>query len=467
MPIVRLISRPYDSGTSYVWFSTEPGMSRSLVVLALMLLLLPGCGGGCSSETQVDEIVPSEKPAAVDPPKFADEDWPWWRGIQRDGITRDNAKYPTEWSKTKNVVWKARIPGHGLSSPIVVGERVFVTTAEVGSQVQSVLCYNRKTGDLQWRQDVHQGKLGDVGHPDSTHATATLACDGERLFAVFKNDGKIFVTGLSVEGKQLWQTEVGRHEADHGFGTSPLIYQELVILAVDSKKYGFIAGLHRESGKIHWRRKRPATDSYATPVVAPINGDDHLLLSGGKKVVSYEPLTGKTKWSIDAGTDTMCGTITWEGDMIFVSGGYPTPGTYGIKVSSESAETVWENGHKSYVPSLLVHNGLVYLNDFSGGGPLSILYCFDAKTGKQRWKTRISRGCYGSPTLAGGHIYIPERNGKVTVIKPNGDRAEKVALNTLGDAMDTTPTACGGRLYMRVVDHSDGKTGWLYCIGEK
>lgn len=432
-------------------------MSRFLIPLLLFGIALPGCGG-CSSQTQVDEIIPEKKPESVAAPKFAKDDSPWWRGIQRNGIVKDDATYPVKWSKSENVVWKAQVPGRGLSSPVVVGNRVFLTTAEKQREVQTVLCYNRQSGDLQWRKDVHHGNLGDKGHTDSTYASATIACDGERVFAVFKNDGQIQVTALTVGGKQLWQTPVGRHKADHGFGTSPLIYKELVILAADSKSYGFIAGLHRKTGEIHWRRKRPATDSYATPVVATLAGEDQVLLSGGGKVISYDPLNGNTKWSIDAGTRTMCGTITWEGDTAFVSGGYPDRETAGIRVKGDDAEVIWRNSRKFYVPSILAYDGCLYGNDYS-----DVLYCLDAKTGEVNWRHRPRGSSYGSPIFAGGHIYIPLRRGKVIVIKPSAKKYDEVAVNTLGSAMDTTPTACGGKLYLRVVD---GSTGWLYCIGK-
>lgn len=432
-------------------------MPRTLLAVTVLSLALPGCGG-CSSQTQTEEIVPTGKPAEVAPPKFAESDWPWWRGIDRNGITKDDAEYPTTWSNTENVVWKARVPGHGLSSPIVVGDRVILTTADSGSQVQSVLCYDRSTGDLKWRQDVHQGNLGDKGHSHNTYASATAACDGERVFAVFRNNGMIVVTALSVDGKQLWQKEVERNDARHGFGSSPVIYKELVIVSADSKRYGFIAGLHRESGKIHWRRNRPSVGSYATPVVATLDGNDQVLLSGGEKVISYEPMTGETNWSIDAGATTTCGTITWSGDTIFFSGGYPERITAAAQVESSSAKVEWTDRLRVYVPSLLAHNGVVYGTDGSA------LYCLDAATGKTNWRTRISGDTYGSPTLAGGHLYFPTRNGKVTVLKPNASRAEKVAVNSLGTAMDTTPTACGGQLFLRVVD---GGEDWLYCIGKK
>lgn len=424
-------------------------MTRFCLIAAL-LFLLPSCG------SDVDELVPAGDPAAVDPPAFGVDDWPWWRGANRDGKATGDHEYPLKWSKTENVVWKTDVPGEGLSSPILLGEKLFLTTGDEDRSVQSVLCYSRKTGDLLWRKDVHQGSLGKKGHGDSTFASATPACDGERVFAVFRNNGRIYVTALDLDGKQLWQTDVGEQSNRHGFGSSPCIYKELVIVAADSKGSGQLAALNRKDGTVHWRRPRPAMDSYATPVVGEVAGKDQLLMYGGQQVVSYDPRTGKENWSVEGSADITCGTMVWHDDLVYASGGYSQSETVGVS-AGDSPEVAWKTRNNFYVSSMIVVDDVVHGFNHRGQG-----YSLDAADGSTIAKVRISSGAYGSPVLAGGRLYVPGRNGDVHVFEPK--TLKSLATVSMGDAMDTTPTAAGGQLFLRV---RDDDRDVLYCVGEK
>lgn len=435
---------------------------RRLWLFIPLICTLSGCGG-CSKTSQTSEISADGKTMVpVAPPQFDPaNDWPWWRGPNRDGKAGGEHEYPVQWSRDENVVWKSDVPGRGLGSPIVVGSRVFLPTADKGRGLQTVLCYNRDDGNLLWRKDVHQGNLGSVGHSQNTYASSTPACDGERVFAAFRNDGQVVVTALSVDGKQLWQTAVGKHKADHGFGVSPVIYKQLVIVSGDSNGYGFIAALHRKTGEIWWRKPRSLGDSYATPVVANIAGKDQLLLAGGRHIVSYDPMTGDENWKTKAGANSMCGTIVWKDNVVFASGGYPQKTTVAVKADG-SESVLWEYGNAAYVSSLLVAGDRV----FGFQSASSTGFVLDVNNGKKPLKRlRIGNGCYGSPTLAGGHVYVPARNGIVFVLDPQTGRV--LGRNSVGEAMDTTPTAAGGRLYLRVAETSGGGNEKLYCIGKK
>jgi hypothetical protein len=436
---------------------------RRFWLLTPLLLALPGCSG-CSNKSQTTEISADGKTmVAVDPPQFdPTNDWPWWRGPNRDGKAGGEHEYPIRWSRDENVLWKAEIPGRGLGSPIVVGSRVFVPTADKDRGLQTVLCFDRRNGKLLWRKDVHQGNLGSAGHADNTYATATLACDGSRVFAAFRNDGQIHVTALSIDGEKLWQTDAGPHKSEFGFSASPIVYRELVIIAADSKGKGFIAALHRKTGDIWWRKPRSLGDSYSTPVVAHVAGKDQLLISGGKQIVSYDPMTGIVNWTADTGAQNMCGTMVWTDDLVFASGGYPEKMTVAVKADG-SGSVVWESSKSFYVSSMLVVDDRLFGFEYSGG----IGVIFDINDGKRPLKQiRLTEGFYGSPTLAGRHIYAAGRKGTVFVLDPKTGRS--VAKNSLGDEMDTTVTAAGGQLFLRVADQSRGRRQeMLYCIGKK
>ena len=141
----------------------------------------------------------------ADGTKLSAADWPWWRGPSRDGIGAAQQKPPLKWSATQNVLWKVAVPGRGHASPTVVGNRVFLATADETAQVQAVLCFDRNSGRQLWRVDVHAGELEKKGHQKSSQASSTVACDGERLFVNFLHGGAIFTTALDLDGQQIWQ----------------------------------------------------------------------------------------------------------------------------------------------------------------------------------------------------------------------------------------------------------------------
>jgi outer membrane protein assembly factor BamB len=151
-------------------------------------------------------------------------DWPWWRGPERNGIASADQQLPLDWSDSKNVLWKSPVPGRGHGSPTVVGTQVFLATADEVKGVQSVLCFDRSSGRQLWKTDVHKGGLmTKKGNKKATQASASVACDGERLFINFLNDGAVYTTALTREGKQIWQTKITDYVVHQGFGSSPTI----------------------------------------------------------------------------------------------------------------------------------------------------------------------------------------------------------------------------------------------------
>lgn len=184
---------------------------------------------------------------------FTSADWPCWRGLNHDGIAHADQKPPTQWSETENVLWKAAVPGRGHGSPIVVGNRVFLTAAD---DSQWLLCFDRTTGAELWRHEVHRGNVVPKGNPNAkaSFASCTPACDGERVIVNFLNANAVFATAVNLDGKRQWQTKVADYALHQGFGASPAIYKHLTIVSADNKGSGVIAGLERTTGKIVWTR---------------------------------------------------------------------------------------------------------------------------------------------------------------------------------------------------------------------
>jgi outer membrane protein assembly factor BamB len=388
-------------------------------------------------------------------------DWPWWRGPNRDGIAPPDQHPPLNWSETENVVWKAPIPGRGHGSPTVVGDQVFLATADEEREVQSVLCFERRTGKPQWKTDVHVGGTTQKENKESSQASITVACDGERLFVNFQHAGSIYATALDRQGNQLWQKKIGGFVSHQGYGASPAVYKSLVIFSADNKGGGTIAALDRASGDTVWSLERPKLPNYTSPVILTIDGHDQLLFTGCDLVSSFDPLTGKKLWET-AGATTECVTSTvTDGRLIFTSGGYPKNHMSAVRADG-SGQVAWENTVRVYVPSMLLRDGILYAVTDAG-----VAMCWHSDTGKEIWKSRLGGTFTASPVLAGDHIFAANREGKTFVFKANPRAFELVAENRLGDEVFATPAICGSCIFMRVVSHKDGgRQEALYCLGK-
>jgi outer membrane protein assembly factor BamB len=397
---------------------------------------------------------------AAAPITVAANDWPWWRGPSRDGVAAAEQKLPLEWSSSKNIVWEAAIPGRGHGSPIVAGERVVLATADEELQVQSVLCFDRKTGKQLWQAEVHKGEFAKGGNTKSSHASSTPACDGERVFINFLNGGAIHTTALDLNGKRLWQTKVSDYVLHQGFGSSPAVTGELVIVSADNKGGGLIAGLERATGKKVWERERPKAPNYASPIIVTVGGKEQLILIGCDLVTSLDPLTGKEIWETKgATTECVTSTVT-DGKHIFTSGGYPRNHVAAVKIDG-SGTVVWENKTRVYVPSMLMRNGHLYavLDD-------GFAVCWKSDTGTEIWKGRLAGAFTASPVLVGENILAINESGKAYIFKASPDSFDLVAENRLGDEVFASPAVCGGRIYLRVaVKEKNRRAEKLFCVG--
>ncbi len=415
---------------------------------------LVGCGGD-----PVEEIVADRSAAkAQSPISLSNEDWPWWRGPNRNG-TAAGPVPPTEWGESRNILWKAPIPGRGHASPTVVNGRVYLATAREADQVQSVVAFDLETGRQLWEAKVHSGQLVAGIHSKSTHANGTVACDGRRLFVAFLNGGAVHVSALDLEGEILWQTEVGTYSTGFGYAASPALYEGLVLIAGDNSGSAFLTAVHRETGEIIWRKQRPANASYSSPIVAKIDGRDMLLISGAKQVTAYDPVTGEEIFSVPGCTQTTCGTLVWRGDYVFASGGYP--GRETVCIHAQNRQPVWKNSVKCYEQSMIVVDDALYA--FADGG---ILYCWDAATGTERWKKRLGGNVSSSLVAHGRLIYATDENGTTWVFEANPAGYREIARNQLGESGFATPSISRGRIFIRTsVGSGPERKEFLYCIG--
>ena len=390
----------------------------------------------------------------------APTDWPWWRGLNRDGIADARQQPPLHWSEKQNVIWTAALPGRGHGSATVVGKQVFLATADEEREIQSVLCFDRQTGKQLWKTEVHAGGFTKNENKKSSQASVTVACDGERLFVNFQNAGAIYATALDRDGTRLWQKKISGFVSHQGFGASPAVYKSLVIFSADNKGGGAIAALDRVTGETVWRHDRPKLPNYTSPVILKAAGQEQLVFTGCDLVTSFEPLSGKKLWEA-SGATTECVTSTVsDGKVIITSGGYPKNHMSAMR-SDGSGKVEWENSTRVYVPSMLMRDGRLYAVTDAG-----VAMCWQSDTGKELWKLRLGGTFSASPVIVGEHIFATNEEGKTFVLKLGLDSSEIVAENQVGDEVFATPTICGGRIYLRVATHKDGqRQELLYCLG--
>ncbi|MFO1041369.1 MAG: PQQ-binding-like beta-propeller repeat protein [Planctomycetaceae bacterium] len=438
-------------------------MPRYLLLICC-LTLLAGCGRPRppgppvpkTTEITASESTDGDKSAEL---KFEESDWPMWRGANADGIAAGPA-VPTTWSESENVVWKSKIPGRGHSSPIIIKDRIFLETADEQQKTQSVICLDRNTGEQLWQKTLFTDNFEKEMHRENTQASSTLACDGKLVFALFLNDRKIWATALDLDGKQVWQKEVGSFAAKFGYSASPVLYKSLVLLAADHQQGGFIAALNRADGAIVWRKARPEKSSYATPRVVTLDGKDQLVICGCRQVSSYDPLTGNHLWSTEGTADSGVGSPVVAGNLVIASAGWPERETMALKPDGSVA---WRIKSHSYVPSLIAIDDHIYLVNEG------IARCIHATTGKEAWQKRLGGGEFrSSPIASGGNIIVTNMSGKTTVFRANPSEFEVVAENSLGTEGFASPAVSQGDLYLRVADAANGpRQEWLYRIGRR
>ena len=386
-------------------------------------------------------------------------DWPWWRGPSWNGIAESGQKAPVRWSDDSGLAWQVKVPGRSHGSPIVVDNQVLIEIADAARNVQSLLCADRETGKTLWETVVHKDGLNVKNNEKSTMASASPACDGERFFVNFLSGDAVWMTALSRSGSILWQVKLSSYVNHQGFGSSPLLYDNLVIGVSDNKGGGAIVAMQRDNGKVVWRHDRPAKPNYPSPVILEAAGRKQLFLTGCDLVTSLDPATGKTLWEVPGATTECVTTTVTDGQRIFTSGGYPK--NHVSAVSADGTGTlVWENAARVYVPSMLFHDGVLHAVLDAG-----VAICWDSATGQELWKGRLGGTFSSSPVLVDGLIYATNEAGKTFIYAASRDGLKIEAENQLGDSVFATPAICGGRIYQRIARTENGtRQEYLVCI---
>jgi outer membrane protein assembly factor BamB len=383
-------------------------------------------------------------------------EWPGWRGPRGDGVS-DEKNLPLRWSRTDNVAWKVAIPGRGYSSPIVWGDRVFLTTCVEKNLKRLLLCLNRADGKILWQRVVLTSKL-ERKHQLNSYASSTPATDGRHVWVAFLEAPRVEVACYDFAGNEVWRRCPGKFYSVHGFCSSPILYKDLVIVNCDQDAEAYIVALDRATGRERWRIDRPnRTRSYCAPLIVEAAGKKQLVLSGSKCVASYDPDTGKQHWLIDGPTEQFVASPVFTEGVLFITGGYPDYHILGIRPNGHGNVTkthiLWRHQKGAgYVPSPIAWGKYFFLVSDKG-----IASCLAARTGQRPWMEHLGRHHSASPVAADGYLYFVDDAGTTFVLRA-GRTFEVVSKNALDEPCYASPAVAHGQIFIRTLNH-------LYCIG--
>jgi outer membrane protein assembly factor BamB len=393
----------------------------------------------------------------VMPAALLAEEWPGWRGPRGDGTSLEPTA-PLRWTAEENVFWKTPIPGVGHSSPVVWGERIFLTTCLEKEGQRVLLCLDRRDGKIIWTRTVLQAPLEDK-HKLNSYASSTPATDGKHVWVSFLQFPAMIVSCYDMDGTLVWKKSPGTFFSKHGFCSPPILYKNLLILNGDQDAQGYLVALDRNTGGQVWRTDRPnCTRSYCPPLIAKAAGRMQLVMTGSLCVASYDPDTGKQLWIIDGPTEQFVASMVIANDLFYLTAGYPTYHAMAIRPDGQGNVTnthvQWhETKGAGYVPSPIVQGKDLFLVNDGGIGT-----CFDGFTGKRLWQERLGKHHSASPIAAAGRLYFVADDG-MTYVVAAGDKFQLLAKNPLNEDCFASPAISGGQIFIRTAQH-------LYCIGK-
>ncbi len=400
----------------------------------------------------VDGQAPAARPAEPAVQMIASEGeaskyWSRWRGPSGQGLVSGTG-YVDTWSATENVRWKTPVPGSGNSSPIVWGDRIFVTTAYDEGQRLSVIAYRRSDGERLWEAFAPEGRTANT-HNKNGYASATPATDGERLYVSFGPRG---LMAFDLAGKVVWHQDVGALRNYHGAAGSPLLYKDRIILYQDHSAGAFVAAFDARTGKEMWRTPREASVGWGTPIAVRVGARDEIIVSSQRRVVSYNPDTGAELWRCGGLTMEVIPTPVVGYGMVFCSSGRAGP-TLAIRPGGSGDVTeshvAWTSPRGSpFVPSPILYNEYLYMvNDMQ-----SIVTTFEAATGKVMYQGRLGvarrEGFSASPIAVDGKVFFINDDGETFVLRA-GPTFDLLHVNQMGESMLASPALVDGRWYFR------------------
>lgn len=387
----------------------------------------------------------------------ADSNWPRWRGPQQDGHSTETG-FLKEWGP-ENVKWSVDLPGTGQSSPIIWGDSIFLTAALGRGQERVALCIDRNSHEIVWQKSLWTG-TPEASHVMNGWASSTCVTDGERLWVFFGQGGGLFC--LTLDGKVLWNRDLGEFPGPWGTAASPVLVDNLLIQNCDSDEKGFLLAVDKMTGDDVWKIPREGQRGWSTPVLIEANGRRELVVQGHTGIRAYNPLTGAEYWRTSGTRGRGTPTVTPADGLLYVVPGRG-PATFAVRPGGSGDVTdshiVWSQARKGRdLPSPIVVGDYALVMSMK----LGILTCYDAKTGRQHWQERIGGTVTASPIAYEGVVAFVEDGGEAIVVEP-ADTPKIISRCNLktddAEIFRASITPSGGALFVR-------STTKLYCIGK-
>jgi len=398
--------------------------------------------------------------AAPSPRPARTADWPQWRGPHGAGVA-DGQALPTRWSRTEGVRWSAPLPGWGAGSPVVFGNRVFVTSAAAAGGRKSLLtlCFHRADGRELWRHDFGFG-FNQPTHEKSNLAANTPVVTRDALFVAFSNAE---FARYTHDGRLEWVSrlvpELGDPKTAWGWGASPLLLPDSLVFAWDHHAGPcYLLGLDRQTGKIAWKVDRPIGTSHSTPLAVSHHGQTDLLVPGKNRLTAFDAATRRSLWVYGEGEGPFNGEIivspVYGDGMVFTQLWRRSPiHALRLRGGGQAPERVWTSDKPGpQEASLLYYRGLLYAWLDNG-----VLVCYEGKTGKELYRERLGGDCNSSPLASDGRLYLSNNRGETFVVEA-GPQFRLLATNALGERISASPAVAGGALILRT-------DSTLWCIG--
>ena len=408
--------------------------------------------------------------------------WPQWRGPGGLGVSAETG-IPTRWSADDNIAWRVPLEGLGTSTPIIWGDRIFLTSQlgtgpvdERGAQfagtrrattrrqvdgITLLVQAFRRDGQLDWEH-----RLAADGHLPAVHrnhnfATPSVVTNGDRLFAWF---GTGQLVALDLEGRELWSRHIGHDYAPFdvlwGHGSSPQLYRDLLILQCDHQAGAYLLALDTATGEERWMVDRGRfLRAYSTPLVVPTDDGDQLIVNSSRWIDAYDPRTGQPQWQAGSRVELAIGMPVYGDGVVYSTRGYSSGPSLSVDIGGSgdvnSTHVRWRQPTRApYVSSLLLYRGLLYMATENG-----ILTITDPDTGDPVTRTRLNGVYTASPVAADGHVYLVNEDGETVVLEAGPD-ARVVSRNAVGERALASPAIAHGRIYIRTDQH-------LFAIGSE
>ena len=394
------------------------------------------------------------------------ENWPQFRGPHSQGVSFETG-LPVKWSATQNVKWKTPLPGPGHSSPIIWGNRIFLTAFRPGGGKGQllVLSLDKATGRILWEREVPAERIEQT-HSTNAPASPTPVTDGRYVYVYFGSRGLV---AFDFAGNKVWEKPLGPFPNEWGTASSPIIYKDLAIVQCDTQGESFVLAVNLKNGETVWKTVRKELPSWGTPtVVVPSSGSPELVTNASNFVRAYDVATGAEKWRLGGSSKITAPTPIFSRGLIVVASGRAPerpifvirPGGSGDITPASGAESgshvVWKKtGRGSYMPTPIAYGDSLYVLSNAG-----LFDAYELETGKEVYRQRVEHGGSGfsaSPVAGDGRIYLSSEDGDVFVLRA-GPTFEILSKNPMGEPLMATPAIAGGTIYIRSERH-------LFAIG--